>query len=488
MKRKWMRGTVGLMVATQAMLALVGTAHAEFITPVSETLSEQFSGRPATTFVNEGLSEQSTNATHDGNSGNCWLSATDGVIGDETVTFDLGAAYDLTKIYIWNYNENHTISESRNLKNFTVEVSTNGSTWVYPTTGTNQTAASIGAGAFSSIPLTDTLDMTASGVRYVRFNVASGVSTGNYGDASYVGIADVAFESVGGDLTPPTVAGITDDAGLIVSPDTPVIYTVTFSETIKASTVAVGDFTNALDAPVTINSVSPGADTNRFTVTVTPTGAGNLQLRVKSGSVTDLADNALAADADDDDDDIVAVAEVDGFITPVAAVAVDEELGTAASATYGQGLTGTNEAATHNGVSGDNWMCDAGLTGDEWIYWDLGATYDLTVIYLWNYCENHATVSSPRGINQFTVEVSTDANTWVYPTRGTNQTAAAAPAFAPVSVQARAMTANGVRYVRFTIAGGSGVGNHGDGSYVGIADVAFGTAPPPPAGTVIIIR
>jgi hypothetical protein len=50
------------------------------------------------------------------------------------------------------------------------------------------------------------------------------------------------------------------------------------------------------------------------------------------------------------------------------------------------------------------------------------------------------------------------------------------------------MTASDIRYVRFTIAGGSGVGNHGDASYVGIADVAFGTAPPPPPGTVISIR
>jgi len=104
------------------------------------------------------------------------------------------------------------------------------------------------------------------------------------------------------DVTAPTVSSIVDSAG---GADTErfqqMTYTVTFDETLDAGTVAVSDFTNALDATITIDSVTPGANTNEFAVKVTPVTEGSLQLRVRSGSVADLAGNTLAANADDDD-------------------------------------------------------------------------------------------------------------------------------------------------------------------------------------------
>jgi len=105
------------------------------------------------------------------------------------------------------------------------------------------------------------------------------------------------------DTTPPTLASgdiVDNKSGGPVATNEQVTYTLTFSEILDASTVELTDFTNALDAALTIDSVSPGTDTDVFTVLVTPTTEGDLQLRVKAGSVADLAGNAMMADADDD--------------------------------------------------------------------------------------------------------------------------------------------------------------------------------------------
>ena len=96
------------------------------------------------------------------------------------------------------------------------------------------------------------------------------------------------------DTIPPTLASIVDDkSGGPVAVNTLVTYTVTFSEDMDASTVDAADFGNAGSAAVTIGTVSetsPGV----FTVQVTPTSAGTLQLQVNhSAGLKDVAGNAL---------------------------------------------------------------------------------------------------------------------------------------------------------------------------------------------------
>ena len=99
------------------------------------------------------------------------------------------------------------------------------------------------------------------------------------------------------DNTPPTLAAsgiVSNQGGAPVAANTPVIFTVTFSEDMDAATVDIGDFGNAGTAPVSIVSVtetSPGV----FSVVVNPTGTGSLQLKVLAGAVLkDAAGNALA--------------------------------------------------------------------------------------------------------------------------------------------------------------------------------------------------
>jgi len=114
------------------------------------------------------------------------------------------------------------------------------------------------------------------------------------------------------DYSDPTLdpADIVDDqGGADVDVDTLVTYTVTFSKDIDASTVTSADFSNAGSSDITIGTISetsPGV----FTVQVTPTTAGSLQLQVPSGAViTDNAANALDTTSAIVDDTTITVNE-----------------------------------------------------------------------------------------------------------------------------------------------------------------------------------
>jgi len=99
------------------------------------------------------------------------------------------------------------------------------------------------------------------------------------------------------DTTAPTLLGtdIVDNVGGgPIFEVQSVSYTVTFSEAMKASTIDITDFGNAGSPAATINNVTATADPAVFTVSVTPGGAGTLQLQVVAAAVLeDLALNPL---------------------------------------------------------------------------------------------------------------------------------------------------------------------------------------------------
>lgn len=95
------------------------------------------------------------------------------------------------------------------------------------------------------------------------------------------------------DITNPTLVSITTGAASTVIQNTTVVYTVTFSEDIDMTTVTSADFENAGTSTITIGSINePTAGV--FTVPVTPTSAGTLQLQIKAGSdIRDVVGNTL---------------------------------------------------------------------------------------------------------------------------------------------------------------------------------------------------
>jgi len=99
------------------------------------------------------------------------------------------------------------------------------------------------------------------------------------------------------DNTAPTLASAdiidADNEGNPVAANTTVQFTVIFSEDIDASTVTTADFGNAGSSTISISDISePSAGV--FTVDVTPTSVGTLQLRVNASAIiTDALGNNL---------------------------------------------------------------------------------------------------------------------------------------------------------------------------------------------------
>jgi hypothetical protein len=115
----------------------------------------------------------------------------------------------------------------------------------------------------------------------------------------------------------PTLAptGIVDNkSGGTVTTPALVTYTVTFSKDMDASTVDAASFGNAGTAAVTIGTVTETTPTSGvFTVPVTATGAGTLQLKVNVGAVlNDAMGNALATTSAILDDTTITVVDPPG--------------------------------------------------------------------------------------------------------------------------------------------------------------------------------
>ncbi len=111
------------------------------------------------------------------------------------------------------------------------------------------------------------------------------ITVNGNGAGSYTLDADGYVVGGESDTMPPTLTSINDNvSGGPVDINTPITYTATFSEDINASTVSELDFGNAGTAPITIGTItetSPGV----FTVVVTPTNSGSVQLRINPGAV-----------------------------------------------------------------------------------------------------------------------------------------------------------------------------------------------------------
>jgi hypothetical protein len=102
--------------------------------------------------------------------------------------------------------------------------------------------------------------------------------------------------------TLPSSAIVDDKSGGPVTPNTLVIYTLTFSQDMDASTVTAADFGNAGTSAVSIGTVTETAP-GVFAVQATPTTAGTLKLKVNAGAVLNSASgmplDTAAAIADD---------------------------------------------------------------------------------------------------------------------------------------------------------------------------------------------
>ena len=125
-------------------------------------------------------------------------------------------------------------------------------------------------------------------------------------------------------------SGIVDDKnGGPIDTGTVVTYTVTFSQDMDAGTVSAADFGNAGTAGISIGTVTETSSTSGiFTVPVTTTSAGTLQLKVNAGAVLSdvwgLPLNTASAIADDT---TLVVADITDTTPPTLTSIVDDKGG-----------------------------------------------------------------------------------------------------------------------------------------------------------------
>ena len=162
-----------------------------------------------------------------------------------------------------------------------------------------------GGGTFS-------VAVTPGGMGTLQLQVKAGAvlsdQAGNLLDTA-APIADDTIITVESDVTAPILAStdiVDDQGGGPIFQTQSVTYTVTFSEPMDDATVQASAFEDGGTSAATIDSVSGTGAV--YTVTVSPTGTGTLQLQVKAGAVlTDIAGNVLDTTSPIADDTVIAV-------------------------------------------------------------------------------------------------------------------------------------------------------------------------------------
>lgn len=141
-------------------------------------------------------------------------------------------------------------------------------------------------------PGTISISNAVQGVGWKLTNTTAGTNSVIVTVGSASNTYDLTLEP---DTTSPTLVSITEDQTSIRVPEnSTILYTVTFSEGMDSSTITSGIFENATgNSTISIGAITTSTNIS-FTVPVTPTSTGNLQLQIKSGSgVTDTAGNPL---------------------------------------------------------------------------------------------------------------------------------------------------------------------------------------------------
>jgi hypothetical protein len=380
------------------------------ITPVTATASSVYATTPIDSLVNgSGLA----GGQHDTNCMNMWLS---NAVVSPTVRFDLGASYTLTGMHVWNYNQVYGASSyaERGVNNVDVWVSAtgNGTPTSKPSEWT-RIADDLKLSQASGLA-TDTgkdYALTASqAARYVFFD-----NINNFGD-SYTGLSEVRF--VG--KTADDIAALAVAATDATKPEgntgsTPFTFTVTRTGPTTGSTTVnyavTGSGANPADAtdfvggvlPSSQVSFAPGETSKPITVnvngdtTVEPHEGFTVTLSGASSGAQIIWPTATGTIQDDDGN---------RPITPVGVTASSSYATTPIdSLINGSGLTG----GQHDTNCMNMWLSSKEVS--PWVRFDLGASYTLVGMDVWNYNQVYGASSyTVRGVNNVDVWVSATGN------------------------------------------------------------------------------
>jgi hypothetical protein len=487
MKMKWLMGVF-------ALFSLICSAEGAFLRPTSATASSILgSSTTESRLIDEAgstldyltLSAENSAATHPSSSGGLtfgqWLSANNDVSDGAWVALDLGAAYNLTHIYIWQGSQ--TGKFNKGVDAFSVDVSTNGAAWHQALASTNMpisTGGDIRASVFSLA--------NASAVRYARINITS--SHGN----SQVGLSEVRF---GGALAPESIAPTiltyspVDDAREVVSYATLV---ATFDEIIVAGSgnITITNLTDGIATTLGVGDAQVMID--GATLTLNPSNdllyAKRYAVLMDAGAVVDSSSNPFAGIADMNTWNFTTEAAPLPVIRPTGVTASSRNgattheshliqlSGTPGDKTLSDETTNATHPQDDGGENFGQWLTAVNdLDDGAWVQFDLGELFALSHIYVW---QGNETTLLGRGVKAFSVDVLIYGTVWQQ---------AVAPTNLPIStggdiradVFALANAAS-VQYVRMNI-----TSTHGGTPRAGLSEVRF-VGGEPRGGFLLLIK
>lgn len=140
------------------------------------------------------------------------------------------------------------------------------------------------------------------------------------------------------------------------------------------------------------------------------------------------------------------------------------------------------------------WLSNTGTPSTQWIMFDLGQSYQLGSMHIWNWNDNR---SITRGINSVDVRFATSLTVAFGSATNTNPgwgaatttTFAQATGLTSYTGEDKSFTAVTARYVLFDVNS-----NYGDAQYVGLAETRFILVPEPSAallsglGALLLLR
>jgi hypothetical protein len=174
---------LALPTITQAQLIIspvAVNASSAFADPSTAAVNT-INGSGLSFALNTGDTIPGTYPTHSAVNNNIWHTAV-GVL-TPTITFDLGASYDVTGFHLWNFQQFDTTGVSRGIQTTNILGSSDGIS--FTTLISNQTfTQATGLSTYTG----EDYSLSAANIRYVRFGVLS-----NYGDVNVTGLSEVRF-------------------------------------------------------------------------------------------------------------------------------------------------------------------------------------------------------------------------------------------------------------------------------------------------------
>lgn len=195
-----------LVRAFTVTLPLTGSASAAIITPIDASAPNRLGGtRDADNMINSSefndVSLTAGTAADNGVWTSNWLasSGNDASSGNTagsspldspyTISFDLGANYNLSQVLVWNWN--NTVNASAGVKTMEILVS---SSIGGATTSLGEVSPGIGPGL--STYTGDAFSVSANDVREVKFVITEGYGFNGTGANTLVSLAEVRFDGV----------------------------------------------------------------------------------------------------------------------------------------------------------------------------------------------------------------------------------------------------------------------------------------------------